>query len=82
MEELTEPGAAGGVLLADVGGRARPLPGAKPLVPSGPRAMRTPFGAPGACSCMHPPPGSGKLVGLMLCLALFSRGLLAIMSGD
>lgn len=79
---LTEPGASGGVLLAGEGGRARPLPGAKPLDPSGPRAMRTPFGAPGACSCMQPPPWSGKLVGLMLRLALLSPSLLALMFGD
>ena len=46
----TEPGAGAGAL-AGCGGRGRPLPGAKPLEPSGPLAMRTPFGAPGACPC-------------------------------
>ena len=43
----TEPGAGWGVV-AGWGGRGRPLPGRKPLEPSGPLAMRTPFGAPGA----------------------------------
>ena len=47
----TEPGAEAAMLAAGWGGRGRPLPGAKPLDPSGPRAMRIPLGAPGAWPC-------------------------------
>ena len=39
------------MLAAGWGGRGRPLPGAKPLDPSGPRAIRIPLGAPGAWPC-------------------------------
>ena len=47
----TEPGAEAAMLAAGWGGRGRPLPGAKPLDPSGPRAIRIPLGAPGAWPC-------------------------------
>lgn len=48
---LTEPGA---IEIGAAGGRLRPRPGANPLVPSGPRAMRAawpPFTAFGGFSC-------------------------------